>query len=308
MADNPFYVSPPDIFQALQAGVQGFDKSRKVIQDNAKKAGEQSALQKLMAGDTRGAFADAVGTGNHDLAKVISTQDENVWSRRFKESEAARSGEQFNKSLELQRGSQAIQRAALQATLDGQKVPPGYRRTPDGNLQGIPGGPADPTRKPEDPFDNETKLRKELEGIAKPYQEVRNGYRRIQASKDDAAGDISLIFGYMKMLDPGSVVREGEFATAQNAGGVPERIANLYNKALDGTRLTTGQRAMFKGQAGAIFKQAESEYKTRENQYRGLATSYKMDPSRIIPAFDDINAPMEAPAIPPPPAGFSVVK
>ena len=57
---------------------------------------------------------------------------------------------------------------------------------------------------------------------------------------------ISLIFGFMKMLDPGSVVREGEFATAQNAASIPDRIRNAYNRALEGTRLNPQQREMFK--------------------------------------------------------------
>jgi len=34
----------------------------------------------------------------------------------------------------------------------------------------------------------------------------------------------------MKILDPGSVVREGEFATAQNSAGIPERIRAKYNR------------------------------------------------------------------------------
>jgi hypothetical protein len=37
----------------------------------------------------------------------------------------------------------------------------------------------------------------------------------------------------MKMLDPTSVVREGEFATAQNAASIPIKIVNMYNKALE---------------------------------------------------------------------------
>ena len=305
MATNPFYIEPANPFQAFLVGQQSYDRSQKTAKENALKASNQNALQRLMSGDAQGAFAEAVGAGNHELAKAISTQGENEWTRRFKESEAARQGEQFQQTYKLQQGTQALARAQLQATLEGGKVPPGYRRSADGNLQAIPGGPADPSRKTEDPFDNEAKLRKELEGIAKPYQEVRNGFRRIQASKDDAAGDISMIFGYMKMLDPGSVVREGEFATAQNAAGIPDQIKNAYNRALDGTRLNPGQRQMFKGQAAALFKTAEQEYKSREGQYRGLAQSYKLDPTRILPSFEDINTPVDA-GVPPPPPGFVV--
>jgi hypothetical protein len=46
----------------------------------------------------------------------------------------------------------------------------------------------------------------------------------------------------MKILDTGSTVREGEYATVENARSVPEKIKGLYNKVLAGTILTPEQR------------------------------------------------------------------
>lgn len=60
-----------------------------------------------------------------------------------------------------------------------------------------------------------------------------------------AAGDMALIYNYMKVLDPGSAVKEGEYATAEKAGSVPDAIVNLYNKAREGEFLTEKQRADF---------------------------------------------------------------
>ena len=74
---------------------------------------------------------------------------------------------------------------------------------------------------------------------------IVNAFENLKSTPQSAAGDISFIYQYMKMLDPGSVVREGEFATAQNAAGVPERISNMYNRALKGTRLSPAQRQEF---------------------------------------------------------------
>lgn len=48
---------------------------------------------------------------------------------------------------------------------------------------------------------------------------------------------IAIVYKFMKALDPTSVVRETEFATAANAGGVPENIRNAYNKLMEGERL-----------------------------------------------------------------------
>ena len=82
-------------------------------------------------------------------------------------------------------------------------------------------------------FDQASKIRGEVEKATKTFRDVEDSFSRVQASQDGeitAASDIALIFNFMKMLDPGSVVREGEFATAQNAAGVPERVVNQYNR------------------------------------------------------------------------------
>jgi hypothetical protein len=88
----------------------------------------------------------------------------------------------------------------------------------------------------------------------KGEQTILNGHKQLQAIAADpsAAGDISLIFSYMRMLDPLSVVREGEFATAQNAASVPDRVRNAYNKALKGERLNPDQRKDFINTAGKL--------------------------------------------------------
>lgn len=117
---------------------------------------------------------------------------------------------------------------------------------------------------PEKIFEQERKLAKEYQANTKNFTDVQEAYRRIQAAEDNAAGDLSLIFSYMKMLDPGSVVREGEFATAQNAAGVPQRVVNLYNRILEGERLGEKQRKQFRGQAEKLFGAAGK----RENEVR----------------------------------------
>ena len=130
--------------------------------------------------------------------------------------------------------------------------------------------------------EQETKFRKEYTDLTKGYQEVKSAYGRVLSSQDNAVGDLSLIFGYMKMLDPGSVVREGEFATAQNAAGVPERVQNIYNRVLSGTRLSEGQRKAFKGQAESLFKQAGQQEATVRTGLERIAKGYGLNTSNIF--------------------------
>ena len=147
-----------------------------------------------------------------------------------------------------------------------------------------PKGPADlPPRVGPKAFEPEEKLRKEFNAATKPHQEVRQSYNRLLAAKDTAAGDIALIFGYMRMLDPGSVVREGEFATAQNAAGIPDMVRNMYNRALSGERLNPNQRGQFKDQASSIYEKYDQEYSARADQFRQIAKQNRIDPSRVIP-------------------------
>jgi hypothetical protein len=107
-----------------------------------------------------------------------------------------------------------------------------------------------------DHFDQAKAIRSEIANATKDFSEIANSWDRIAASADDpsAAGDLALIFNYMKMLDPGSTVREGEFANAQNAAGIPDRIRNVFNRAQSGERLNPAQRRDFFNQAENIFE------------------------------------------------------
>jgi hypothetical protein len=128
----------------------------------------------------------------------------------------------------------------------------------------------------------EGKFREEYAKRTAVYQDVKASYGRVLSSNNDAAGDLSLIFGYMKMLDPGSVVREGEFANAQNAAGVPERIQNIYNKAARGERLTDGQRKMFKGQAKSLYDVAAKQENEIRTGISRIASGYGLNNDNIF--------------------------
>jgi hypothetical protein len=67
----------------------------------------------------------------------------------------------------------------------------------------------------------------------------------VKASDRSAPLDIALVFSFMRALDPGSTVREGEFATAKTAGSIPTAIYNAYNQALKGNFLTPEQVKQF---------------------------------------------------------------
>lgn len=131
--------------------------------------------------------------------------------------------------------------------------------------------------------------RKEFTGLkpVKDFADVTFAYSRVVTSAQDPspAGDLALIFNYMKVLDPGSVVREGEFATAQNAGGVDDRVRSLYNRVVAGTRLSEPQRADFVDRASRLYQGAEKQYKSIADQYSELAEKAGLPVDQVIPDF-----------------------
>jgi hypothetical protein len=121
--------------------------------------------------------------------------------------------------------------------------------------------------------EQENKMRDDFAKASKEFVSVRDAHQRvIESAKDpSAAGDLALIFNYMKVLDPGSTVREGEFATAQNSGGVPDRVVAYYNKVLAGERLAPNVRADFVTRSEKLYKGAVANQEEIEHDYEEKA-------------------------------------
>ena len=97
--------------------------------------------------------------------------------------------------------------------------------------------------------------------------------------------DIALIFSFMKTLDPGSTVREGEFATAANAGGIPDRIVATYNKALKGEFLADDeQRNNFINTAKKSYFGLTTEAKSVADRYRSMAKDRGIPENLVVPS------------------------
>jgi hypothetical protein len=145
-------------------------------------------------------------------------------------------------------------------------------------------------------FGNEKDLRTEFTTQMKPYVELAQAFRKVEAAalNPSAAGDISLVYGYMKILDPGSTVMQGEQATAQNAGGVPDRIRATYNKALTGESLADNVRLDFYSQARNLIESQRQMASDVGDRYKQYADAYKLDSNQIVfDPFKRIKTPAE---------------
>lgn len=162
---------------------------------------------------------------------------------------------------------------------------------------GLPKPPKEPKSPPGTSPKDVDALRKEFfsNQIAKDMQNVAVNWGKIQSAAKDpsAAGDIALIYSFMKNQDPGSTVREGEFATAQNAGGVDDRVRAAWNKTLSGERLTAGQRADFLKRSRQAYDAHYSRYRPWADQFTDIAKRRGVNPADVVL---DLGFGAEAPA------------
>jgi hypothetical protein len=147
-------------------------------------------------------------------------------------------------------------------------------------------------------FKDEKELRQEYLGLTKDYKIIQSAWRGIRSAgerketdKPSPASDMALIFGFMKLLDPTSTVREGEYASAQNTTGVPGRVINAFNNAKDGIILNQDQRQDFLNQAKKQYESRLGEYSGLKTMYTKLAKRKGFDPENVVLEF---NIPEEA--------------
>ena len=138
----------------------------------------------------------------------------------------------------------------------------------------------DPAKK----FDYEEKLRKEFQGRTKVFGELGGTFSNIKSSADakTGPGDIALITGFMKMLDPGSVVRETEFATARDTAGLYTRLENSLKKAENGQFLQPKQREEFVSLAKQYLDSAQKKAGEEKKALNVVVKNYKLNPENVF--------------------------
>jgi len=101
--------------------------------------------------------------------------------------------------------------------------------------------------------------------------------------------DVAMIFAFMKSLDPESVVRESEYATAANAGsGVPEKIWKAYNKALNGEILLPQlRREIIRAARDSLLAKEPVLKRIRKNYINRGVKIYKFDKASLETVIDN---------------------
>lgn len=172
---------------------------------------------------------------------AVRTEYENYKTAQAKNQEALKIGTAEHTEVMKQRIQVAQDNAALRAAK--LSAAPDIFKT----QATAPGKAAEEARKNVQVLQKDYSIRQEIQDLRK----VQAAFYKIERLLDpsvppSAPRDQGAVFSWMKILDPGSTVREGEYATAKNARGVPDKISAWYNQVLTGQILTPEQRIAFK--------------------------------------------------------------
>jgi hypothetical protein len=132
-------------------------------------------------------------------------------------------------------------------------------------------------------YENESKLRNDFksEPIYKDYEDMKASYKQIMAGLDAKSpiGDVAAATKMMKLLDPGSVVRESELAIAMAASGKLDRLQNYLQMKISGESLTPTQRKDFAALATELHKAAGESFNKKRAEYEQMGSRYGLEPS-----------------------------
>ena len=118
--------------------------------------------------------------------------------------------------------------------------------------------------------------RAEIEKLTKDFRDIQSGYQKIVKfyNTKGAIGDYGLAVQFAKLIDPGSVAREGEVAAVQKAGSLPDTVKAQLINALNGRGgLPQRIRAGIYNRAIEIFNTERTKAVDIVDKFKGLLAS-----------------------------------
>lgn len=284
---------PLMLHQAAQA-----QERRKLMQaDEQQRLAQAEQMRRQQAEqDKRAQAFQALAEQRPDLAQLLQLAPEVGLQRAFPAPEKPQAYTLGPGQARFEGGKQV---AAVPAE---RKAPEGMQYDESGRLVAIPGyvqmrtqiaaaGRPQVTTNvmpPRETFKDSMALKKDFDAQpeVKGFKEVQGAWDQISTAlkNPSAANDLAAATKFMKLLDPGSVVRESELAMAMQASGALDRMANYHNLLLRGQKLTPTQRQDFYKSGEALYGAAKGRYEQTVKQYEGIAEQYKLDRQFIPPA------------------------
>lgn len=147
-------------------------------------------------------------------------------------------------------------------------------------------------------------LRKEFSGLpqVKAFAESVPYINAARKAPDTPAGDFALIYGVGKILDPSSVVREGEMNLVIRSGSPAQRVEGFLRQLRGKGRLTPEMRAQLSEMLNQAVGERQGQYEAAKESFTEIAKSRGYDPAKVFVGQQEVVKPKEtknpkAPAI-----------
>lgn len=138
-------------------------------------------------------------------------------------------------------------------------------------------------------FDDTSKLRTEISQLPS-YKNIAQAapiYRSMSdaAGRNTKAADLNMVYGLGKIMDPGSVVREGEIQMANNAQGWQEKLNGIIAQINGQGGLTPEGRQALMAEAHSRMQSYKMMYDQDAQRYRGIAQRNRANPDDVVADF-----------------------
>lgn len=139
-------------------------------------------------------------------------------------------------------------------------------------------------------------LRDDYTKAATTYQTAAPSWQSMKEAAAAAIGktgpevgsaDLNLVVGLAKILDPNSVVREGESESVKKTGGAADYLVSYYNQLVQGGSLSDDIRKGIMATGQSRMKAYFDQAKGQRDWISGIATRHGVDPNDVVPPLPD---------------------
>lgn len=291
----------PTLEQLIQASQQPFlsDGQQRVL--NAliqQKGAERSAIREMQIKQADPAYQAELAKTKIELQNLqnprIAPADQ---ARIDLEKQKQATDQQTNKekmAFEREKFDAEVQKGQWQKLTDGRL----YNQT-TGEFKDAP--PPLPGSAPVK-LDDISGMRKEIQQLPsyKNLAQAAPIYKSMAetAGRNSRASDLNLVYGLGKIMDPTSVVREGEMVMVKNTASLPDWLIGAANSLNGGAALTPETRQAIMTEAYGRMKGYNDEFQQNMGQYHGIVQRNGINPADVIPEIDKFD-PWTPPEPPP---------
>lgn len=124
----------------------------------------------------------------------------------------------------------------------------------------------------------------------KDMLDIQSGFQSVTVggSFEDGPGDLTMINGFQRMIDPGAVVREGEFKTVAESQGFLRQTLNIPDKLIEGSLLAQDARNKLIEVATALYDEKAGRF----NESTGVRFANRANIFNIPPDLVGANFPL----------------